>query len=380
MDDYSIDSLNESKNEWCARLLTVLTPEVIKGLKSIFKESWELCIENEEEDKYLMTFQTFLSRIPQWNQTMIENERKRIEESSKCGYLEDLVSCVHIIHLKSLTCVRVGEKQKKVDIDIPSVDSFIHKIYINVARKIYTNIYLFERNIAPLQIQRHNRELELIIKECILDSIRDTIPVDTILRAYIDNTVEEDVKEEIIEEKLADDDADDTKSAGDDDTKSAGDDNTKTAGDDNTKSAGQVEKIIKTDEVIKIDTPSNTSGDAPGSASSDAPGSASGPTSGDTSGDAPSEDDTTQLKFSDIDNTMDETGNEQQVEVSKDIAAIEERNEINFKAREEEEEDDADETLKIGEDINLETMDVNDLNKPSSINENIILDDIEVLE
>ena len=53
MDDYSIDSLNESKNEWCARLLTVLTPEVIKGLKSIFKESWELCIENEEEDKYL---------------------------------------------------------------------------------------------------------------------------------------------------------------------------------------------------------------------------------------------------------------------------------------------------------------------------------------
>jgi len=366
MDDYSIDSLNESKNEWCARLLTVLTPEVIKGLKSIFKESWELCIENEEEDKYLMTFQTFLSRIPQWNQTMIENERKRIEESSKCGYLEDLVSCVHIIHLKSLTCVRVGEKQKKVDIDIPNIDLFIHKIYINVARKIYTNIYLFERNIAPLQIQRHNRELELIIKECILDSIRDTIPVDTILRAYIDNTVEEDVKEEIIQEKLADDGVDDTKSAGDDEAKSAGDDEAKSTGDDDIN-ARQVEKIIKTHEVIKIDTPSNTPSDVTGAVSCVIPL------------DENEHNNTTQLKFSDIDNTMDNTGNEEQIEVSKDIAAIEERNEINFKAREEDE-DDVDETLKIGEDINLETMDVNDLNKSTTLNENIILDDIEVLE
>ena len=30
----------------------------------------------------------------------------------------------------------------------------IHKIYINSARKIYTNIYLFEKDIEPLQIQK----------------------------------------------------------------------------------------------------------------------------------------------------------------------------------------------------------------------------------
>ena len=154
MDDYSLNSLVESKNEWCARLVTILTPAIIVGLKSIFDEAVKLCDDNEENEKYLMTFQTFLSRVPKWNNDIIENEKKRICEVSHCEYLEDLISCVHIIHLKSLTCIRVGHQQKKIDIDIPSLDKFIHKIYITVARKIYTNVYLFEKNIPPLNIQK----------------------------------------------------------------------------------------------------------------------------------------------------------------------------------------------------------------------------------
>jgi len=203
MDDYSVTSLVESKNEWCARLVNIMTYAVIAGLKSIFEEAWKLCKENDEEDKYLMTFQTFLSRVPKWNNTIIETEKQRILQVSSCEYLEDLITCVHIIHLKALTCIRVGQEQKKVNIDIPSVDKFIHNIYISVARKVYTNVYLFERGIQPLEIQKHNRELELIIKESILNTIRDSMPVEDILKAYISETTEEEVvvKEEVIEKE-----------------------------------------------------------------------------------------------------------------------------------------------------------------------------------
>lgn len=206
MDDYSVSSLAESQNEWCARLVHILTPLIIDGFKSIFDESWALCKENDELDKYLMTFQNFITRIPKWNHELIESEKNRIIEKSNCGYLEDLITCVHIIKLKSLTCVRVGQKQKKVNINIPSLSSFIHRVYINVARKIYTNVYLFEKNIAPLLVQKNNRELEVIVKECILFSIRENIPVESILRAYLDETQETDVEveehvEELLEEK-----------------------------------------------------------------------------------------------------------------------------------------------------------------------------------
>ena len=200
MDDFNVSSLHESKNEWGARLLTILTPLIIEGFKSIFDESYKLCIDNNETEKYLMTFQNFITRIPKWNSTIIETERKRIIDRSGCSYLEELVTCIHIIQLKLLTAMRVGKKQKKIDINIPKLDDFIHKCYINVARKMYQNVYLFELKCQPLQIQKNNRELELIIQECILNAVRDSIPLESILKAYMDETVEEDVIEEIKEQ------------------------------------------------------------------------------------------------------------------------------------------------------------------------------------
>ena len=78
MDDFNVSSLHESKNEWGARLLTILTPLIIEGFKSIFDESYKLCKDNNETGKYLMTFQNLISRIPKWNVTIIETEKKEL--------------------------------------------------------------------------------------------------------------------------------------------------------------------------------------------------------------------------------------------------------------------------------------------------------------
>tara|TARA_Y100000389_G_scaffold84757_2_gene81437 strand:+ start:270 stop:1448 length:1179 start_codon:yes stop_codon:yes gene_type:complete len=199
MDDYSLASLTESKNEWCARLVNLLTQHIITGIDSIFNEAVKLCEENEESNKYLMTFQNLLSAIPSWNPVTIQNEKKRIETESGCKYLEDLVTCVHIIQLKALTCVRVGEKQKKIDINIPSVDLFIHSIYINVARKLYTNIYLYEKDLYPLQIQKNKHEVEYLVKEAILITIRDNIPVERILHCYMEENEDVEIPKSVLQ-------------------------------------------------------------------------------------------------------------------------------------------------------------------------------------
>jgi len=200
MDDFVISNLHESRNEWCSRLVGIFTPLVVEGVRSIFNESWKMCTDNDELGKYLMTFQNLLSRVPTWNSVIVEEERKRIIERSGCNYLEDLISCVHIIQLKVLTCIRVGNKQKKIDISIPNLDHFIHKVYIHVARKMYSNVYLFEKNISPLMVQKNNRELETIVQECILMSIRDSIPTEAIIRAYMEESVEQE--EEVIIENI----------------------------------------------------------------------------------------------------------------------------------------------------------------------------------
>jgi len=323
MDDFNVSALHESKNEWGARLLTILTPLIVEGFKSIFEESLNLCRANNEMDKYLMTFQNFISRIPKWNPTIIENEKKRICDKSGCTYLDDLITCVHIIQLKLLTAVRAGTKQKKVDIQIPKFEDFIHKVYIHVARKIYKNVYLFETNIPPLQTQKNHRELEVIIQECILNAVRESIPIDMILRAYLDETIEDDVVEEIKETPMPD------------------------------------ETLAESISSAPISQPQMTQPDAPMSS---------------------------KLSFNNVDMAIDMNNKEEQISAPKDIARLEELSNIRNEQRKLETDDDDDADSSGGkiqifnENVSLGQLDVHDIEPQRlEIIPDLLIDDIEVL-
>jgi len=332
MDDFVLSNLQESRNEWCSRLVSIFTPLILGGIKSLFNESWKLCIDNDEPNKYLMTFQNLLSRIPKWNNEIIEDERKRIIERSGCNYLEDLITCVHIIQLKVLTCIRVGNKQKKIDISIPKLDSFIHKVYINVARKVYSNVYLFDKNISPLMLQKNNRELESIIQECILISIRESIPTEAIIRAYMDESVEHE--EEVIIEDVNEEEEKEANEI--------------------TVPTSQSESINDIDEVVPEVVPviKNVDEEAV----------------------------VTKLSFNDMDAILDESDNVKTIEAPKSIERLEEiSTERAFQRQLEEESDD--ERIQIStEQVYLRDFD--ELGSTHSVqknNDSIILDDIEEL-
>ena len=338
MDDFVISNLHESRNEWCSRLVSIFTPLVIEGMRSIFNESWKICVDNDEINKYLMTFQNLLSRVPKWNNNIIEEERKRIIERSGCDYLEDLISCVHIIQLKVLTCIRVGNKQKKIDISIPNLDSFIHKTYINAARKIYTNVYLFEKNLSPLQLQKNNRELEMIVQESIMMAIRESIPTEAIIRAYMEEGIEheeqvfiEDVEEPKEEEIKKEDVKDDQEESEQD------------------KDEEKIPEIVPTIENLD------------------------------------NEDVVTKLSFNDMDSVLEEDNQVNEIEAPKSIERLEDisvTRALERKLEEEpsEEDDDDDERIQISTDpVDLSGFDILDdpINKVSS--DDIILNDVESL-
>ena len=103
---------------------------------------------------------------------------------------------MHITQLKILTSIRVSQRQKKIELDIPKLSDFVHKVYIQCARKFYSTVYLFEQQILPLQYQKNMRECETICRECILSVIRDNMPVEHIIRTYMDESIEEEFIEE----------------------------------------------------------------------------------------------------------------------------------------------------------------------------------------
>ena len=359
MDDYSLPNLNESRNEWCARLVNILAPMMAEGFRSIFDEAWKLCEQNNETGKYLMTFQNFLSRVPKWNATIIEQETRRIVDRSGCGYLADLVTCVHIIQLKSLTCMRVGSKQKKVDIDIPQLNDFIHKVYVHCARKLYTNVYLFERGIPPLTIQKNMRETEIIIKECILDSIRESIPLELILKTYMDETIEDHteikMKEEIVSQEQIE--------AGEQPLAPAP--NANANANTNAMAAAGIDAI---DAFPSLSSNSNAAADTAAAA-------------------AAAVESSSIIKFNDMDSAIDVNNAEHSIHAPKTEERLEQISNERYMQRKLQEEADNEgggelDRLKIGDDVQLDIFDVHSVDEPSSRKLNFEapeLDDIEIL-
>lgn len=318
-----LSNLNESRNEWCSRLVAILTPLIMEGVRSIFAESWKLSMETNELEKYLMTFQNFLCRVPKWNSNIIEDEKKRIVEKSGCGYLEDLITCVHIIQLKVLTCVRVGTRQKKIDISIPKLNDFIHKVYITVASKVYRNAYLFDKYASAIVQQRNHREFEVIVEECILRTIRDSIPTETIVRAYLDVSIEQE-EEEVISATEGTGATADTNEGGSTEGSTGGADKaTSTKFEDSTEPPSVVPSITNIDDKPVI----------------------------------------TKLSFNDIDQALNDDGRVEEIVAPKTDERLDDISTMRYNQRRAEEEDDEDddERIRISDDVDLDlgAMDLN---------------------
>tara|TARA_B100000003_G_scaffold102847_1_gene92180 strand:- start:3849 stop:4922 length:1074 start_codon:yes stop_codon:yes gene_type:complete len=356
MDDYNITSLNNSQHEWAVQILNTLTPYIIEGINSIFDEAYKLCIENREKEKYLMTFQNLLARIPKWNNTIIEEETKRIVDKSKCLYLEDLISCVHISHLKILTSMRVTKTQKKININVPVLKDFIHKVYIHCGRKLYTVTYLFERDIEPLIMQKNRKEIEDHVNNAILNAIRESIPVEEILKAYMDESTDliASVNKDVIVEEQE-------------------------------QPKTMSEAVVKNEPVEVKNDPVEVKNEpveikeAP-IVVKEAPivvqeALAPPPTP------VVNKPDNVTLSFSEIDKAISVDKVEESVSAPKDVATLEKISDENHKKRKEEEEEEEEEDegkLVISDDkIDLNPLDINEIKM--KIDENPLLSDIEVL-
>jgi hypothetical protein len=209
MDDFKLDTIVPSRAEWCAQFIMIVKPFILEGFDEMFKNAIKLCAERRSPKEYLKTFQQFIMQIPKWSQTTIDNEAARIIARSKCSYLELLLTNVYMAQLKILSAIRVGSKSKKIDVDIPPLSPFIHKIYIVVGTEIYKKVYLYVKpdkdfHISSMEIQKNRDRLEEVIEAGILTTFRSSIPIDKLLRIYLEPTEEEDVTVKTEEQMIYD--------------------------------------------------------------------------------------------------------------------------------------------------------------------------------
>lgn len=177
-----------AKEQFTIQLYNILIPNIHEGIRSVFRTATEMCARLEEPAKTVMTFQNLLSTIPSWGQEAnldkLEKECERILSTADCeDYIDDLLTAVFTCYLKSLTSGRNTDKPVSIELEIPTFESFVHKVYIHSAREFWKKPLLIKNTTIE-----NNDAAETIIRKCIDDVIRTSIPLKKILKEYFSLT------------------------------------------------------------------------------------------------------------------------------------------------------------------------------------------------
>jgi hypothetical protein len=197
---------SEAKGEYTKQLTLFILP--------VFHRFFMTCLQQASQEepnskRQLWKFQEILSTVPEWNLDKVQRETTRLVGEIQCDYLEELLTAVFIAHTKVLTAIRIGNKNKRVQITIPKLDHFIHRALSECSRLLWSSAYLFHNELSPIEKQKNHRQIEQLLNDGIAQAIRGLLPVKNILKDYLaepeDAAEEEDEKEDKDEKDEKDD-------------------------------------------------------------------------------------------------------------------------------------------------------------------------------
>ena len=189
MEELNTPIFAQAKVEYTSQLVDMLYPHMFDGVKSIYDES-KLLYRSKKGTPILLIFRELLEKVPIWNSEIIDSECSRIINNSSCDYIDDLITAVFISHTKILTSIGPNRSFQKINITIPKTGTFVHKCYINTARELWKNPYLFNENVPGHEFQKNNKEIEEIIKRCIENTIRNSLPIKDILKEHLEGEID----------------------------------------------------------------------------------------------------------------------------------------------------------------------------------------------
>ena len=201
MSRYNMNVLADAKEEYTRQLISVLTPEMYIGIKSIYDAALNHC-DKVNDKNVLQKFQILLSSVPQWNQSKVDDEFKRIVKKTDCDFIEDLITAVFVSHTKVLSSIQIKKNNKTIPVNVPLGAHFTHKCYIQCARNFWRKAWLLDSKASSIDVQRNIIHSETLINESIKETIRKLLPVRHILKEYLNHDFTDDDIIDNIEDAL----------------------------------------------------------------------------------------------------------------------------------------------------------------------------------
>lgn len=180
MTSLNINVLVSAKEEYLTQMINILVPYYRKNFKKILEKSQE----NVMMKYKLRPFQRELRDVQKWSDIALDTRVSELK--TVYPYFYDLLKAVFVIHVKILSSIKINPGGKEFSLEIPQLRLFIHRIYIETARKLYYN---------PNVILADSSELDDLIYNVIVDTLRSMIPIQNILSEYLNDLDEQENEE-----------------------------------------------------------------------------------------------------------------------------------------------------------------------------------------
>jgi len=176
----SVKLIREQKEEYMDHMFDLLYEFLYAQYKTIYQN---LLTSKEAIKKgILKSFQKEVAKIPEWNQIKVEHLYKDFLEKKKCSYFHELLKTVYILSVKLVLLGLPKENRNKIQIKVPSPESYVHRVMIHIAREIWKRPYLFYHQVKSVEHQNHLYQFELIVRKKIRSVIRETLPMDLMVQ------------------------------------------------------------------------------------------------------------------------------------------------------------------------------------------------------
>ncbi len=166
--------LIDAKREYVGQLTDAVAPYVVHHMHALL-----VAAAQQHRSQATLAFQHRLREIPHWNATSIEARTAEIQ--SRYPFLADLIAACFVAYVKILSSVKLHQHKPNIRLRLPSNDTFVHKVYVNVAREFYANPGLARADKATKTA---------VVRAAVEAAVRDMLPIQDILKAYLGNTVD----------------------------------------------------------------------------------------------------------------------------------------------------------------------------------------------
>lgn len=182
--DMNLGIVVEAKQQYTKQLINVMRPLIYEHLFDMYSTSIEKC---ERKDDLLICFQSELQQVPKWNSDVIKEATAKVVDA--CSYINDLITAVFLSNVRILTSVKMNSKKRQVKLVVPTNETFIHKVYVNVSKSIYNDPFTFSNKRYGGNVLRNMHDVFPLIENSIEDTVRDMLPIQNILESYLGDTL-----------------------------------------------------------------------------------------------------------------------------------------------------------------------------------------------